>query len=51
MASTLCHIFGYTIYALANSGWMMILARGLAGLSLGAVESLTFTYYAVSFGK
>ena len=29
----------------------MILARGLAGLSLGAVESLTFTYYAVSFEK
>ena len=48
--STLCHTIGYLIYALAMNGWMMIVARALAGLQLGAVESLVF-YYSLSFMK
>ena len=51
LVSTLCHILGYLLYALATSGWMMILARGLAGLQLGAIDVITFGYYAVSFEK
>ena len=50
-ASTLCHTIGYLIYALAINGWMMIVARALAGLQLGAVESLIFSYYSLSFIK
>ena len=51
MASTLCHTFGYILYAMAVTGWMMIVSRGLTGLSLGAVESLAFSYLGVSFEK
>ena len=51
LVSTLCHTLGYLLYALATSGWMMILARALAGLHLGAIDSLVFAYYAVSFEK
>ena len=51
LVSTLCHILGYLLYALATSGWMMILARALAGLHLGAIDTLVFAYYAVSFEK
>ena len=51
LVSTLSHTLGYTLYSLANSGWMMILARGLAGLQAGAVRSLTFSYFSLSFKK
>ena len=51
LVSTLCHTLGYLLYALATNDWMMILARGLAGLQLGAVEALSFSYYSVSFEK
>ena len=51
LVSTLCHILGYLLYALATSGWMMILARALAGLQTGSVDSLVFAYYSVSFEK
>ena len=51
LVSTLCHILGYLLYALATSGWMMILARVLAGLHLGSIDTLVFGYYAVSFEK
>ena len=49
LVSTLCHILGYLLYALATNGWMMILARVLAGLHLGSIDALVFAYYAVSF--
>ena len=49
--STLSYTLGYLLYALATSGWMMILARGLAGIQLGATTALAFSYYAVSFEK
>ena len=51
MFSTLSHTLGYLLYALATNGWMMILARGLAGLQLGASTSLVFAYCSVSFEK
>ena len=50
-ASTLCHTIAYLIYALAINGWMMIVARALAGLQLGAVTSLAFSYWSFSFVK
>ena len=51
LVSTLSHTLGYLLYALATNGWMMILARALAGLQFGAIDSLVFAYYAVSFEK
>jgi MFS family permease len=51
MFSTLSHILGYLLYALATNGWMMILARGLAGVQLAACTSLVFAYCSVSFEK
>ena len=51
LVSTLSHTLGYLLYALATNGWMMILARALAGGQLGSVDSLIFAYYSVSFDK
>ena len=51
LSCTLSYTLGYLLYALATSGWMMILARGLAGIQLGATTALAFSYYAVSFEK
>ena len=51
LASTLTFTLGYLLYALAVNGWMMLLARGLAGFSSGAVVSAVFAYYAVSYEK
>ena len=51
LVSTLSHTLGYLLYALATNGWMMILARALAGLQSGSVDSLIFAYYSVSFEK
>ena len=36
---------------MATNGWMMLVSRALTGLSLGAVESLAFSYLGVSFEK
>ena len=51
MFSTLSHILGYLLYALATNGWMLMLARGLAGVQLGASTSLVMAYCSVSFEK
>jgi MFS family permease len=51
LCSTLSFIFGYLLYALATNGWMMILARGLAGIQLGSGTALSFAYFGVSFEK
>ena len=51
LCSTLSLIFGYLLYALASNGWMMILARGLAGIQLGTSTALSFAYFCVSFEK
>ena len=47
--STLSDTLGYLLYALATNGWMMILARGLAGAQLGTCTSLVFAYSSLSF--
>ena len=51
LVSTLCHTLGYLLYALVTNGWMMILARGLAGAQMGSVDSIAFAYYSISFEK
>ena len=51
LVSTVSLILGYLLYALAINGWMMLVARGLAGLSYGAVTALTFAYFGVSYEK
>ena len=51
LVTTLSHTLGYLLYALATHAWMMLLARGLTGLSLGAFTSLEFAYFGVSYGK
>ena len=48
--STLSYVLGYLLYALAANGWMMVLARGLAGIQLGASTALAFAF-GVSFEK
>lgn len=47
--SSLAHVIGYMLYALATNGWVMILGRLLAGISMGSVTTLAFAYYGVSF--
>ena len=51
LASTLSHTSGYLLYSLATNGWMMMLACSLAGLSQGAVMSLAYDYFAVSYER
>lgn len=47
--SSLSLTFGYLLYALATNGWMMLLARGLAGVQLGIVESAAFPYFSITY--
>ena len=51
MGTILLHIVGYTLYALSTTGWMMLLSRILAGISMGAVISLSFAYFGYSSQK
>ena len=51
LVSTLCHTLGYLLYALATNDWMMILARGLAGMQQGSAVSIVFSYFAVSLKR
>ena len=44
LSSVILHILGYVLYALANSGWIMILSKLLSGLYLGAEVTLVHTY-------
>ena len=49
--STISCILGYLIYALATTSWMMLVARGLAGIQLGSSTALAFAYFGISFEK
>ena len=51
LVTTTCHILGYLLYALCTNGCMMLVARGLAGISLGLNNSVTFAYFGVSSDK
>ena len=51
LVAILSHTLGYLFYALCINGWMMLVARGLAGLSLGLSIAVTFAYFGVSSDK
>ena len=44
LSSLILHTLGYVLYALTNSGWIMILSKLLSGLYLGAEMTLVHTY-------
>ena len=49
MVALLCHITGFVVYAMATSGWMMIVARVLAGMFIGIQVVLSLAYFGVSY--
>ena len=49
MAALLCHITGFVVYAMAISGWMIIVARVLSGTFIGLQTVLALTYFGVSY--
>ena len=49
MAALLCHITGFVVYAMATSGWMMIVARVLVGMFIGIQVVLSLAYFGVSY--
>ena len=49
MAALLCHITGFVVYAMATSGWMMIVARILSGMFIGLEVVLSLAYFGVSY--
>ena len=51
LVAILCHTLGYLLYALCTNGWMMLVSRGISGISLGLVISVTFAYLGVSSNK
>ena len=51
LVTILTHTLGYLFYALSINGWMMLVAHGLAGFSLGLYISVTFAYFGVSSDK
>ena len=49
MAGLLCHITGFAVYAMATSGWMMIVARILSGMLVGMQRVPSLAYFGVSY--
>ena len=49
MATLLCHITGFVVYAMATSGWMIIVARLLSGMFIGMQVVLSLAYFGVSY--
>ena len=49
MATLLCHIVGFVVYAMATSGWMIIVARLLSGMFIGIQVVLSLAYFGVSY--
>ena len=49
MATLLCHITGFVVYAMATSGWMIIVARLLSGMFIGIQVVLSLAYFGVSY--
>jgi len=45
----LCHITGYVVYAIATSGWMIIVARIMSGTFVGMQTVIAFSYFGVSY--
>ena len=44
MAGVLSHTFGYLLYSLSTSGWMILLSRLLTGAFAGVIETLAYSY-------
>ena len=51
MGTIVLHIMGYSLYALSINGWMMLVSRILAGVSMGAAISVSFAYFGFSTVK
>ena len=51
MGTIVLHILGYSLYALSVTGWMMLLSRILAGISMGAAIAVSFAYFGFSTVK
>ena len=51
LVTILFHTVGYLLYALCTNAWMMLVARGLAGIALGLGTSGSFAYFGVSCDK
>ena len=49
MGALLCHTVGYVLFAVAVSGWMIVVARALAGMFTGLQVVIIFTYFGVSY--
>ena len=49
LASLVSLTFGWTIYAIAVRGWMLLLARFLIGFFIGMHYALTYAYFGESF--
>ena len=49
MLPLLTDITAYVLYATAINGWMMIIARVLAGMYPGLVNVVALTYFGVSY--
>ena len=49
MATLLCQIVGFVVYAMATSGWMIIVARLLSGMFIGIQVVLSLAYFGVSY--
>ena len=44
LSSLILHTLGYVLYALANSGWIMMLSRLLTGLCIGIEVTIIYSY-------
>ena len=49
MGALLCHTVGFTLFAVAMSGWMIVVARMLAGMFTALQVVTVFTYFGVSY--
>ena len=49
LVALLFNVVGFLIYAIAQQGWMIILARLLIGIFSGLQRSLVFAYISVSY--
>ena len=49
MGALLCHTVGFTLFAVAMSGWMIVVARVLTGMFAGLQVVTVFTYFGVSY--
>lgn len=49
IGALLCHTVGFTLFAVAVSGWMIVVARVLTGMFTALQVVTVFTYFGVSY--